>query len=92
MTIEFPIKMASSRLSFEFTERDYLDVPLHSVCSEATTNQNFLDNEIEQSLNYDMCISFSRHDDLKQMLDSNRDNLKLEAMKRIIGVSFAFYL
>lgn len=29
-----------------------------------------------------------RHDDLKQMLDSNKDNLKLEAMKRIIGVCF----
>lgn len=30
---------------------------------------------------------FSRHEDLKQMLDSNKDGLKLEAMKRIIGVS-----
>lgn len=29
---------------------------------------------------------FSRHDDLKEMLDSNKDSLKLEAMKRIIGV------
>lgn len=27
-----------------------------------------------------------RHDDLKEMLDSNKDSLKLEAMKRIIGV------
>lgn len=27
-----------------------------------------------------------RHDDLKQMLDSNKDTLKLEAMKRIIGM------
>lgn len=27
-----------------------------------------------------------RHEDLKQMLDSNKDGLKLEAMKRIIGV------
>ncbi len=32
-------------------------------------------------------ISHFRHDDLKTMLDSNKDNLKLEAMKRIIGVS-----
>lgn len=31
--------------------------------------------------------SCDRHEDLKQMLDSNKDNLKLEAMKRIIGVS-----
>lgn len=37
-----------------------------------------------------MCIPFvkcDRHEDLKQMLDSSKDNLKLEAMKRIIGVS-----
>ncbi len=27
-----------------------------------------------------------RHDDLKQMLDSNKENLKLEAMKRIVGM------
>lgn len=27
-----------------------------------------------------------RHDDLKQMLDSNKDHLKLEAMKRVIGM------
>lgn len=27
-----------------------------------------------------------RHEDLKEMLDSNKDGLKLEAMKRIIGV------
>lgn len=30
---------------------------------------------------------FCRHEDLKTMLDGNKDNLKLEAMKRIIGVS-----
>nr|CAH7761482.1 unnamed protein product [Callosobruchus chinensis] len=29
---------------------------------------------------------FKKHDDLKEMLDSNKDNLKLEAMKRIIGM------
>lgn len=27
-----------------------------------------------------------RHDDLKEMLDSNKDSLKLEAMKRIVAV------
>ena len=31
-------------------------------------------------------MSFHSHEDLKTMLDSNRDNQKLEAMKRIIGV------
>lgn len=30
-----------------------------------------------------------RHDDLKEMLDSNKDSLKLEAMKRIVAVSVA---
>ncbi|CAD5125567.1 DgyrCDS13770 [Dimorphilus gyrociliatus] len=29
---------------------------------------------------------YKRHDDLKDMLDSNKDSLKLEAMKRIIGM------
>ncbi|XP_076356504.1 LOW QUALITY PROTEIN: AP-3 complex subunit beta-2-like [Tachypleus tridentatus] len=29
---------------------------------------------------------FRRHEDLKNMLDSNKDGLKLEAMKRIIGM------
>ncbi|KAF5270811.1 hypothetical protein FQA39_LY08328 [Lamprigera yunnana] len=29
---------------------------------------------------------YKKHDDLKEMLDSNKDNLKLEAMKRIIGM------
>lgn len=34
---------------------------------------------------------FYRHDDLKHMLDNNKDSMKLEAMKRIIGVSI-FYI
>ncbi|CAB0043494.1 unnamed protein product [Trichogramma brassicae] len=29
---------------------------------------------------------YKKHDDLKQMLDSNKDGMKLEAMKRIIGM------
>lgn len=29
----------------------------------------------------------ARHDDLKEMLDTNKDSLKLEAMKRIVAVS-----
>lgn len=31
-------------------------------------------------------VDYKRHDDLRSMLDSVKDNLKLEAMKRIIGV------
>ena len=37
-------------------------------------------------------IQFFRHEDLKNMLDQNKDSLKLEAMKRIIGVSFLSYI
>lgn len=31
-------------------------------------------------------LAWCRHDDLKEMLDSNKDSLKLEAMKRIVAV------
>lgn len=34
---------------------------------------------------------FFRHDDLKEMLDSNKDSLKLEAMKRIVAVSITVW-
>jgi len=34
-----------------------------------------------------MNLCIFRHDDLKQMLDQNKDSLKLDAMKRIIGVN-----
>ena len=44
----------------------------------ASYNNNHFINQIKK---------INRHDDLKQMLDSNKDNLKLDAMKRIIGVS-----
>ncbi|KAH0619941.1 hypothetical protein JD844_014386 [Phrynosoma platyrhinos] len=33
-----------------------------------------------------------RHDDLKEMLDSNKDSLKLEAMKRIVAVKKLVYV
>jgi hypothetical protein len=32
-------------------------------------------------------MHLTRHDDLKEMLDTNKDSLKLEAMKRIVAVS-----
>jgi hypothetical protein len=44
----------------------------------SSSNNNHFINQINK---------LNRHDDLKQMLDSNKDNLKLDAMKRIIGVS-----
>lgn len=31
-------------------------------------------------------MPLTRHDDLKEMLDTNKDSLKLEAMKRIVAV------
>lgn len=37
-------------------------------------------------------VACFRHEDLKEMLDSNKDGLKLEAMKRIIGVTMHFPL
>lgn len=36
-------------------------------------------------IHYNLCCD-CRHDDLKAMLDSSKDNLKLDAMKRIVGV------
>ncbi|CAF98388.1 unnamed protein product [Tetraodon nigroviridis] len=32
------------------------------------------------------CVYLPQHDDLKEMLDSNKDSLKLEAMKRIVAM------
>jgi len=31
-------------------------------------------------------LNYKKHEDLKNMLDQNKDSLKLEAMKRIIGM------
>lgn len=55
------------------------DVPLYPY-PYRLQHEEFMSQDIYN------CNVFFRHDDLKQMLDSNRDNLKLEAMKRIIGV------
>ena len=38
-------------------------------------------------IHYNLCCD-CRHDDLKAMLDSSKDNLKLDAMKRIVGVGW----
>lgn len=53
------------------------------------TFQRFLkDREQEQLIKLlSFLFSIFRHDDLKEMLDSNKDSLKLEAMKRIVAVS-----
>lgn len=32
-------------------------------------------------------LSVLRNEDLKEMLESNKESLKLEAMKRVVGVS-----
>lgn len=48
-----------------------------------------------QSVTMFSCLSVppppkkKRNDDLKEMLESNKESLKLEAMKRIVGVSGA---
>uniref|UniRef100_A0A8C7YZX6 Adaptor related protein complex 3 subunit beta 1a n=1 Tax=Oryzias sinensis TaxID=183150 RepID=A0A8C7YZX6_9TELE len=36
---------------------------------------------------YQKCLSVLRNEDLKEMLESNKESLKLEAMKRVVGVS-----
>lgn len=47
----------------------------------------FYGNKRRFNVIYSLFQSLShRHDDLKVMLDGNRDNLKLEAMKRIISM------
>ncbi|KAM4749612.1 AP-3 complex subunit beta-2 isoform 2-T2 [Rhinophrynus dorsalis] len=44
-----------------------------------------LEPSVENSGNNSQCQPV-RHDDLKEMLDSNKDSLKLEAMKRIVAM------
>ena len=46
---------------------------------------NCLKQCVIHNMNMYVCFTF-RHEDLKQMLDSNKDALKLEAMKRVVGV------
>uniref|UniRef100_A0A8C2BJE0 AP-3 complex subunit beta n=1 Tax=Cyprinus carpio TaxID=7962 RepID=A0A8C2BJE0_CYPCA len=46
---------------------------------------------LRASLSQSLCpesiaVLLNRHDDLKEMLDSNKDSLKLEAMKRIVAM------
>lgn len=52
------------------------------------TSQRFLNDREPEKLIKPLSFLFSifRHDDLKEMLDSNKDSLKLEAMKRIVAV------
>lgn len=74
--------------SVDYYYDDEQDVPLNFVGALGIDTDicNYRASESGAPFNADMFLSISRHDDLKQMLDSNRDNLKLEAMKRIIGV------
>ena len=47
---------------------------LQAVDMEPSTGATFFHSE------------YKKHGDLREMLDSNKDSLKLDAMKRIIGV------
>ncbi|KAL7036751.1 hypothetical protein ACKWTF_008930 [Chironomus riparius] len=47
---------------------------------------NSIDTDVYDPASGSIFQSYKKHDDLKQMLDSNKDSLKLEAMKRIIGM------
>ncbi|CAF1526244.1 unnamed protein product [Rotaria magnacalcarata] len=45
------------------------------------------DEQIEPSSTFGIfSIDYKKHEDIKQMLDGNKENLKLEAMRRIIGM------
>ncbi|CAF2827047.1 unnamed protein product [Rotaria sp. Silwood2] len=53
--------------------------------SRGTSNQS--DEQTEPSTTLSIfSLDYKKYEDLKQMLDSNKDNLKLEAMRRIIGM------
>ncbi|CAF0877310.1 unnamed protein product [Adineta steineri] len=48
---------------------------------------NHSDEQAEPSSTFSIfALDYKKHEDLKQMLDGNKDNLKLEAMRRIIGM------
>lgn len=48
----------------------------------------FLENAVFcKSPGLELCLLYcNRNEDLKQMLESNKDSAKLDAMKRIVGV------
>nr|XP_023022269.1 AP-3 complex subunit beta-2 [Leptinotarsa decemlineata] len=64
--------------------------------SNNTNNNNSYSNDRGSSFEAEYAVDpasggffhadFKKHDDLKEMLDSSKDSLKLEAMKRIIGM------
>ncbi|XP_060138727.1 AP-3 complex subunit beta-2 [Zootoca vivipara] len=60
--------------TLEGDESRQLKAPEQDVVSQ---HESSLDGSVAQPL---------RHDDLKEMLDSNKDSLKLEAMKRIVAM------
>ncbi|CAF2484524.1 unnamed protein product [Rotaria sp. Silwood2] len=48
---------------------------------------NHSDEQVEPSSTLGIfSLDYKKHEDIKQMLDSNKDNLKLDAMRRIIGM------
>ncbi|XP_006152930.1 AP-3 complex subunit beta-2 [Tupaia chinensis] len=58
------------------------EAPLEGPCPEAGQGQGQSQNQ-NQSQSQSQPL---RHDDLKEMLDTNKDSLKLEAMKRIVAM------
>ena len=47
---------------------------------------NFITSTNTPALKLIAILLLGRYEDLKEMLDQNKDSLKLDAMKRIIGV------
>lgn len=76
--------------------------PFGLGCHWLATSQPFLINTLIQAMHCKLCairivtiknnlksfflITIHRNEDLKLMLDGSKDSLKLEAMKRIIGM------
>ncbi|KAL0134874.1 hypothetical protein PUN28_001570 [Cardiocondyla obscurior] len=58
----------------------------YSVERPPTPDADIFDMEISSFMSGLFHSDYKKHDDLKEMLDSNKDGLKLEAMKRIIGM------
>jgi AP-3 complex subunit beta len=67
-------------------ERTLTTAPTMNTQGSGGTS-NHSDDQIEPTSTLSIfSLDYKKHDDLKQMLDSNKDNLKLEAMRRIIGM------
>ncbi|CAF3473808.1 unnamed protein product [Rotaria sp. Silwood1] len=58
-----------------------------STTATTSGGPNHSDEQVEPASTLSIfSLDYKKHEDIKQMLDSNKDNLKLDAMRRIIGM------